>query len=223
MKGPSGRPAFTRIYDKHSGNLFTTIESKNKLNGVSLYGNSGLLLVPQESKRIGTYFIPSLGPAPKWCSFIENLTEELVEKTTDTVYNEYKFLSKEELEKLNAGDLIGTKFVKSYMQGFILKAKLYNKLKDKAQPFDYNQYKEEKVQEKIAKELAKDKIYMKTQKTRVNQKLVESIKNLNKETVLNKARKNLLVDTRFKKLLEDKDFEKEEDHEAYKGKRLPTK
>jgi ribosome biogenesis protein ENP2 len=38
--------------------------------------------------------------APKWCPFIENITEELEEDTTNTVYDEYKFLSLEDLEKI---------------------------------------------------------------------------------------------------------------------------
>jgi len=38
--------------------------------------------------------------APKWCPFIENITEELEEDTTNTVYDEYKFLSHEDLEKI---------------------------------------------------------------------------------------------------------------------------
>lgn len=44
-----------RVYDKHTGNLFTAIESKFKINGVKTYRDSGLLLVPQESKRIGIF------------------------------------------------------------------------------------------------------------------------------------------------------------------------
>ena len=38
------------------------------------------------------YFIPSLGPAPKWCSFLENLTEELEETANPTVYDDYRFI-----------------------------------------------------------------------------------------------------------------------------------
>lgn len=44
-----------RVYDKDTGNLFTAIESKFKINGVKTYRDSGLLLVPQESKRIGKF------------------------------------------------------------------------------------------------------------------------------------------------------------------------
>jgi ribosome biogenesis protein ENP2 len=38
-----------------------------------------LILVAGEEPRVGTYFIPELDMAPKWCTFIENITEELEE------------------------------------------------------------------------------------------------------------------------------------------------
>jgi ribosome biogenesis protein ENP2 len=158
-----------------------------------------------------------MGPAPKWCSFIENLTEELEEKQTETIYNEYKFLSKEELDKIKSSDLIGTKYLQSYMHGFIMKAKLYNKLKDKAQPFDYNAYKEEQIQAKLNKELSKDKIFNKVQKARVNQKLIEKVQKENEKglTSSGKAKPNVLEDERFRELIENEEFEKDETNEDY--------
>ena len=36
------------------------------------------------------YFIPGLGPAPKWCSFLEGLTEELEETAAPAVYDDYR-------------------------------------------------------------------------------------------------------------------------------------
>jgi len=39
---------------------------------------------------VQAYFIPSLGPAPRWCSFLENLTEELEETSNPTVYDDYR-------------------------------------------------------------------------------------------------------------------------------------
>jgi ribosome biogenesis protein ENP2 len=34
--------------------------------------------------------VPSLGPAPRWCSFLEGLTEELEETATPTLYDDYR-------------------------------------------------------------------------------------------------------------------------------------
>lgn len=52
-------------------------------------------------------FIQSLGPAPRWCGFLDNLTEELEETITENVYDDYKFVTKNELEDLGLAQLIG--------------------------------------------------------------------------------------------------------------------
>lgn len=44
-----------------------------------------------DNPKIGAYFIPSLGPAPRWCSFLEGLTEEL-EECAPTVYDDYRWV-----------------------------------------------------------------------------------------------------------------------------------
>lgn len=45
-------------------------------------------------------FLQVLGPAPKWCSFLDNLTEELEENPETTVYDDYKFVTRKDLENL---------------------------------------------------------------------------------------------------------------------------
>lgn len=49
-----------------------------------------LSLLVQQQAVLQAYFIPSLGPAPSWCSFLEGLTEELEETATPTVYDDYR-------------------------------------------------------------------------------------------------------------------------------------
>lgn len=44
--------------------------------------------------------LQALGPAPRWCSFLDNLTEELEESPESTVYDDYKFLTRKDLENL---------------------------------------------------------------------------------------------------------------------------
>ena len=34
--------------------------------------------------------MPGLGPAPRWCSFLEGLTEELEETATPSIYEDYR-------------------------------------------------------------------------------------------------------------------------------------
>lgn len=52
-----------------------------------------------ETKRMACFFVPSLGPAPRWCSFMENLTEELEEQTHSVAYDDFKFITQEELDR----------------------------------------------------------------------------------------------------------------------------
>ena len=40
-----------------------------------------------------------MGPAPKWCAFLENLTEEMEESKTSTLYEDFKFLTPNDLEQ----------------------------------------------------------------------------------------------------------------------------
>lgn len=41
--------------------------------------------------------------APKWCSFLDNLTEELEEDPEPTVYDDFKFVTNKDLEELGEG------------------------------------------------------------------------------------------------------------------------
>ena len=50
-----------------------------------------MIFAPLEKDKTRTYFIPELGHAPKWCAFLENLTEELEESNVTTVYDDLKF------------------------------------------------------------------------------------------------------------------------------------
>ena len=55
-------------------------------------------MTANEGIKMCVYYIPQLGPAPRWASFLENLTEELEEgATTRGVYEDYKFVSRQEL------------------------------------------------------------------------------------------------------------------------------
>lgn len=55
---------------------------------------------------MSTHF-QSLGPAPKWCGFLDALVEELEETKKETVYDDYKFVTRSELEELGLSHLIG--------------------------------------------------------------------------------------------------------------------
>jgi ribosome biogenesis protein ENP2 len=132
-----------KIYNQSDGSLFTNIEPKAAVNDVELCGDTGLLFVPLEQEKIGTYFIPTMGPAPKWCAFLENLTEELEESNSTTLYDDFKFLTLADLDKLNASNLIGTPVLKAYMHGYFMELRAYQKLISVADPFAYEKFKQE--------------------------------------------------------------------------------
>jgi hypothetical protein len=44
------------------------------INDICTFGGSGLMLLALDCSQIPSYFLPALGPAPKWCSYLENLT-----------------------------------------------------------------------------------------------------------------------------------------------------
>jgi ribosome biogenesis protein ENP2 len=53
----------------------TSIEPDNgSINDVCIFPNSGLMLLALDNSQIPAHFIPALGPAPKWCSHLDNLT-----------------------------------------------------------------------------------------------------------------------------------------------------
>ena len=88
-----------------------------------------------------------MGPAPKWCSFLDNLTEELESNPASTgehlwksvrsnwifliwlfffnqVYDDYKFVTKQELETIGLANLIGTNVLRAYIHGYFMDEKL---------------------------------------------------------------------------------------------------
>eukprot|EP00882_Tetradesmus_deserticola_P033020 GHRQ01037681.1.p3 GENE.GHRQ01037681.1~~GHRQ01037681.1.p3 ORF type:complete len:106 (+),score=41.44 GHRQ01037681.1:807-1124(+) len=80
-----------QIWDATDGRAYTSIEPADgaDINDTCLWPGSGLLLLGSDTSRIGSYFVPSLGPAPRWCSFLEGLTEEL-EEAAPAVYDDYR-------------------------------------------------------------------------------------------------------------------------------------
>lgn len=92
-----------------------------------------------ESPKIQSYFIPDLGPAPKWCSYLDNITDELEEDGQPAVYDDYKFVTRDELDTLGLAHLIGTSLLRGYMHGFFMDIRLYNKAKEVANPFAYDE------------------------------------------------------------------------------------
>uniref|UniRef100_A0A1I7V0L8 NUC153 domain-containing protein n=1 Tax=Caenorhabditis tropicalis TaxID=1561998 RepID=A0A1I7V0L8_9PELO len=174
------------------------------------------------------YFIPQLGPAPKWCSYLENLTEEMEEADT-TVYDNYRFVTKKQLDDLGLSGLIGTNVLRAYMHGYFIDARLYNKAQTQMQPFAYEKYREQKIKSMIADEREESAVKRKTEKLpAVNKALaarlrdeaaaadrIAETKKEKKKSKKSDAASSILADDRFKKLFESEDFEVDETSEQF--------
>mgnify|MGYP001127818962 CR=1 FL=1 len=114
------------------GAILTNIETPADINDVCVVedkrGQSGLMFIGGEQRRVMSYFVPQLGPAPRWCAFLESLTEELEEQKNQSVYDDYKFITRQEVEELGVSNLVGTPLLKGYMHGFFIDMALYRYL-----------------------------------------------------------------------------------------------
>lgn len=91
-----------KIWDADTGEGHTNIEpgDGSEINDVAVWKDSGLIMAGCDTSRIHAYFVPSLGPAPAWCSFLENLTEELEESHNPTMYDDYRFVTRSDLVRI---------------------------------------------------------------------------------------------------------------------------
>jgi ribosome biogenesis protein ENP2 len=71
---------------------------------------------------------------------LDSITEELEEEAHTAVYDNFQFVTREDLEALGLGHLVGSKFLRAYMHGFFMDSRLYAEAKAVAEPFAYEQY-----------------------------------------------------------------------------------
>ncbi|GBE87402.1 Ribosome biogenesis protein enp2 homolog [Sparassis crispa] len=166
-----------KIWDRNSPDTnFASITPAYDLNDVHHVPGSGLLMIANEAIQMTTYYIPQLGPAPQWCSFLENITEELEDQTTRTAYQDYKFVERSELATLGLDHLVGTPALKPYMHGYFLSLALYDAARVIANPYVYAEHRERVVREKMEK-MAESRIRARADPgVRVNKALAEKIR-----------------------------------------------
>uniref|UniRef100_A0A1D2A8K0 Uncharacterized protein n=1 Tax=Auxenochlorella protothecoides TaxID=3075 RepID=A0A1D2A8K0_AUXPR len=208
-----------KFWDAASGEGFTNIEPKDgDINDICLWPGSGLVMAGCDTPRIQAYFIPALGPAPKWSSFLESMTEELEERTAPAVYDDYRFITRAELDSLGLANLVGTNMLKPYMHGFFLDNRLYNKAKNAVDPFAYEAYRAKRVAQKLEEE-RKSRISIIKKLPKVNATTAARLLGEEGEDGPKKrkaALPNLLEDTRFKAMFEDTEFTIDEASRDYK-------
>ena len=123
-----------------------------------------------------------------------------------------QFVTVEELEKINGTELIGSEMVQGYMHGYLLDSKTYYKLKALAEPFDYKEYRKERIAKKLEEKTA-ERITIRKKLPNVNKSFVAEIM---KEGDLTKKGKNLMEDNRFKDMFIDETFEINQESEDFR-------
>lgn len=194
-----------KIWDEADGEPWTSVEPVVDLNDVAWCKDTGMILTANEGKQQHSFFVPQLGPAPKWCSFLDNLVEEMAEETRTETYDNYKFLTVPELKQLSLSHLVGkTNLLRPYMHGYFVASKLYDQAKLIANPYMFEEERMKRVKNKVEKERASR--IRGNKKVKVNQKVVDNLikKQENRENVDEKA--GLLGDDRFSKMFENEEF-----------------
>lgn len=203
------------MWDENTGKQVAYIESSTSFNDFCTIPDTGMLFLAQEDVKMLTYYVPSMGPAPRWCSFLDNLTEEIESEVVENMYDDYQFITQKELQELGLEHLIGSNLLKGYMHGYFIDARLYNKAKAVVDPFAFERFRKEKIRKEIESE-RKSRLHIKTNLPKVNQEL--ALKIMDEQANNAKAAKttNLLEDSRFKAMFENPEFAVNKGAEEYK-------
>ncbi|KAG7194480.1 Small ribosomal subunit biogenesis [Scheffersomyces spartinae] len=204
-----------KIWDRNDGKLFASMEPSVDINDVEYIKDSGMFFMANEGMPMHTYYIPNLGPSPKWCSFLDNVTEELEEKPSDSVYSNYRFITRDEVTKLNLSHLIGSKVLRSYMHGFFVDTELYEKVNLISNPDSYRDQREREIRKKIEQE-RESRIRTTGAITNTKIKVNEGLASKLQQKQGTEAAESVINDDRFKALFENPDFAVDEESHEYK-------
>lgn len=149
------------------------------------------------------------------------------ERKVTTSSEDYKFLTKNDLEQLNASHLVGSKILEPYMHGYFMDIKQYQKLKAVTDPFAFEKYRKKKIDEKLD-ELRDNRIVFQRALPKVNTQFARDLLKADKKRMRNERKvvtkkteeeqeaPAVLTDSRFSKMFKDKDYMIDKDSEAYK-------
>ena len=204
-EGDSGRKVLSsdkkiiKFWDQDTGKPWTSIEPTVDLNHIEPIQETGMIFTANEGQEMHSFFIPQLGPAPRWCSFLDNLTEEMADghindpdayQRTDGIgsgaastYDNYKFLTKAELESFGLDSLVGTQkgmgILRPYMHGYFISQKLWEEVRVLRDPFEWERERQAMIRERIEKEresrIRSSKKDLAIPKVKVNKALAERV------------------------------------------------
>ncbi|SCV00075.1 LANO_0F05072g1_1 [Lachancea nothofagi CBS 11611] len=204
-----------KIWDRTDGKAYASMEPSVDINDVEHVPGTGMFFTANEGIPMHTYYIPNLGPAPQWCSFLDSITEELEEKPSDSVYSNYRFITRDDVTKLSLTHLVGSKVLRAYMHGYFIDNELYDKVSLIANPNSYKDERDREIKRRIEKE-RESRIRttgaVKKPKVKINKELVDKLSQKRGD----KAADNVLTDDRFKEMFEDEDFQVDEHDYDYK-------
>lgn len=109
--------ATLKLWDEQTGKQIAYVESTSAFNDFCTIPDTGMFFLAQEDVKMLTYYVPAMGPAPRWCSFLDNLTEEIESEVVENVYDDYQFITQKELAELGLEHLIGSNLLRGYMHG----------------------------------------------------------------------------------------------------------
>ena len=234
-----------KIWDPRDGSPWTSVEPAVDINSVAWCRDSGMILTANEGRQQHAFFIPQLGPAPRWCSFLDNIVEEMAENPQDpqafnsgqsgSVYDNYKFLTVPQLHVLNLDHLIGrTNLLRPYMHGYFVAQRLYEEARLITNPFIWEEERAKRVKDKIDTERESRIRGKKKVAVKVNKKLADKLSALEEKSERRRVRRileqggdapapagdekknSLLGDKRFAKLFEDEEFAVDENSKEFK-------
>ena len=252
-----------KIWDERDGTPWTSVEPAVDINCVAWCKDSGMFLTANEGRQQHAFFIPQLGPAPRWCSFLDNVVEEMADDPNDPnaysarnvgeVYDNYKFLTPQQLRNLNLDHLVGkTNLLRPYMHGYFVAQRLYEEARLIANPSSWEEERAKRVKEKIDKERESRIRGKKKITAKVNRQIAEKILEREEKNERRRARrvlaqggdekpgnaevaepatvdgvekeeKGLLADSRFAKLFQDEEFAVDESSREFHSLNPSTK
>eukprot|EP00667_Euglena_gracilis_P004841 EG_transcript_4866 len=216
---------FTSMEPHHSINEFCLIKSRANLPPPYDCPSSGLILLAQDRPAISTYFIPQLGKAPDWCSFIQGLTyeeevqQERAKDENTLTMGDRKFVTAQELEELGLTPGVGGG-IKPWMHGYLVSTELYYRSKALQQTVGLTEYNAERKKKKQREVLQERIAFEKPKSVLVNQGLVDELIEKAKAGQLGEENRKKfsdteldvqpdpteLVDPRFRKVFRDDRF-----------------
>ncbi|GJJ10417.1 hypothetical protein Clacol_004643 [Clathrus columnatus] len=184
------------IWDRNSAHInFASMTPSIVRNHLHHIPGSGLIMLANERIQMNAYYIPQLGPAPKWCSFLDNITEDQTGR--------------------NWGWIIWWTLLRSnHTCTVTFYLKLYDTARVISNPYIHEEHREKTVKEKLEK-LSETRIRTRKDAPKVNKILAEKIR---REEEFKRCRRTNGVttitpttDERSKALFEDHEFEAEAD------------